>query len=266
MAEAFWVIDITLDPIVLALGPLQIGWHGLFTMAAVVVAIWYGLQRMAQAGLPVGQIEQGVTLAIMGGFAGARMFHVLDHLDYYGSNPLEILFIWQGGMAAYGGFVGGVLTGVVYAWRAGLPVWRVLDAAAPALIVGQIIGRCGCLVNGDAWGAPTGCQCGVVYWREHASIPVDLRGVPTHPYPLYEMVALAAVLGALLMLAPRLRSHGQLFVLVVLGYAGVRFVLTFVRQEPVLIAGLQDAQLVALITAAVALAFWPRLRNPVIAD
>ena len=138
-------------------------------------------------------------------------------------------------------------------------MWRVLDAAAPALLVGQIIGRLGCLSNGDAWGAPTAQNYGVVYWNEHASIPASLIGIPTHPYPLYEMIVLAAALGGLLWLAPRLQLPGQLFLLVVISYAVARFALTFVRQEPLVFAGLQEAQLVAVITAFIALAVMPML-------
>jgi phosphatidylglycerol---prolipoprotein diacylglyceryl transferase len=256
----FMIFDITLDPTILSLGPLQIGWHGLFTMLAVVVALWYGLQRADRADLPVDIIEQGLSAAIIGGFVGARLFHVFDHLDFYSQNPLEILYIWQGGMAAYGGFVGGLTAGIVYARRVGLPVWRLLDATAPALIVGQIIGRLGCLSNGDAWGAPTEAGYGVVYWNEHASIPAYLLGVPTHPYPLYEMIVLAGMLGGLLTLAPRMRASGQLFLLTVLGYSIVRFLLTFVRQEPIVIAGLQEAQVVAAITGIIVMALLPTRR------
>jgi phosphatidylglycerol:prolipoprotein diacylglycerol transferase len=141
----------------------------------------------------------------------------------------------------------------VYARRANLPGWQVLDAAAPAMLVGQIIGRFGCLANGDAWGAPTDWPWGVVYSHVHAALPSHLIGVPTHPYPAYEMVALAL----LLVILPRGSEHsphpGRLFLLTVLGYSAVRFVLTFVRQEPILLMGLQEAQVVAVITAVMAL-------------
>jgi phosphatidylglycerol:prolipoprotein diacylglycerol transferase len=253
-------IDITLDPTVVAFGPIAVGWHGILTMLAVAVALWYGTHRAERTGLDLAVIEPAVTVAIVGGFIGARVFHVLDHMDYYSQSPLEMFLLWQGGMAAYGGFIGGLSAGIIYARRVGLSVWRVLDAAAPALLVGQIIGRLGCLSNGDAWGAPTGQDYGVVYWNEHASIPASLIGIPTHPYPLYEMVVLALALGVLLWLAPRLELPGQLFLLVVISYAVARFALTFVRQEPLVFAGLQEAQILAFITTIVALAVMPMLR------
>ena len=196
----------------------------------------------------------GVGWAIAGGVVGARLFHVLDHLPYYSENLLEAFAIWQGGIAVYGGFVGGVLAGVLAARALGIPVWPALDAGGVGMLVGQAIGRLGCLVNGDAWGGPTGCPCGVVYWHEHALLPPELLGVPTHPYPLYEIAGVALVLGLVWLAVRRGSRPGTTFLLATVGYAALRFSLTFVRQEPIVALGLQEAQLVALCTGAIALA------------
>lgn len=248
------LFNVTIDPIIAQLGPVQLGWHGLFSALALVVGVWVGLWRAARLGLPVDPIVTGVGWAIAGGVVGARLFHVLDHLPYYAANPLEAFAIWQGGIAVYGGFVGGVLAGVVAARALGVPVWPVLDAAGPGMLVGQAIGRLGCLVNGDARGGPTGCPCGVVYWHEHALLPPELLGVPTHPYPLYEIAGVALVLGLVWLAVRRGGRPGTAFLLATIGYAALRFALTFVRQEPIVALGLQEAQLVALATGAVALA------------
>ena len=199
------LINVSLDPVILQLGPLQLGWHGLFSALALVVGVWLGLWRAARLGLPVDPVMTGVGWAIAGGVVGARLFHVLDHLPYYSENLLEAFAIWQGGIAVYGGFVGGVLAGVLAARALGIPVWPALDAGGVGMLVGQAIGRLGCLVNGDAWGGPTGCPCGVVYWHEHALLPPELLGVPTHPYPLYEIAGVAENLNA----ASRARIPGS---------------------------------------------------------
>jgi phosphatidylglycerol:prolipoprotein diacylglycerol transferase len=80
---------------------------------------------------------------VVGGIVGARLFHVADHLPYYLANPLLIPAVWEGGIAIYGAFLGGLIGGVVAARRARLPIWRLLDVAAPAMLVGQAIGRLG---------------------------------------------------------------------------------------------------------------------------
>jgi len=71
---------------------------------------------------------------VVGGLVGARLFHVIDRWDLYAANPLQILNLSEGGLAVYGGLLGGFLTGLVYAIRAGLPVWDLADAAAPGML------------------------------------------------------------------------------------------------------------------------------------
>lgn len=246
-------MHLTLDPIIVQLGSLQLGWHGALTALAVAAALWLGLARAGALGLPAEPLGSVATWSVVGGLVGARLFHVLDHLPTYLANPLAALALWEGGIAVYGAFLGGIVAGIVAARRAGLPVWPLLDAAAPAMLLGQAIGRLGCLSNGDAWGAPTGGDWGIVYWHPRAALPPELLGVPTHPYPLYELLADLAMLAALLLAERRLARHGTTFLLGALGYAVIRFGLSFFRQEAVVAWGFQEAQLVALATSLLAL-------------
>jgi phosphatidylglycerol:prolipoprotein diacylglycerol transferase len=157
--------------------------------------------------------------------------------------------------------VGGVAAGVVVARRLGVPIWPALDAAAPGMLVGQAVGRIGCFINGDAWGAPnTACPwCGsVVYSHPNDLLPRDLLGIPTYPYPLYEILAVLVLLGLLWLARDRLGRAGLTFLLTAVGYAVIRFSLTCFRQETVVAFGLQEAQLVALATGLAALALLAR--------
>lgn len=261
------LIVIDFDPIIARLGPFELGWHGLFTAVAVLVAVQLGLRSAERAGWPRALLGSVVTWAIVGGVVGARLFHVLDHIDQYAAAPLTALAIWQGGIAVYGAFLGGIAAGLIAARRNGLPPWPLLDAAAPAMLVGQAIGRLGCLSNGDAWGAPTGAAWGVVYRNANDLLPAALLGVPTHPYPLYEIVAEVALLGVLALGRRRaLRRPGSVFLAAALGYAIIRSVLTSFRQEAAVLGGLQEAQVVALITGLAALGVavvrWRRIAPP----
>lgn len=248
------LIQITIDPIIAQVGPVTLGWHGILSMLALVAGVWVGLWRARQLGIDVDTMISGLGWVIAGAVVGARLFHVLDHLPYYAQHPLEIVAVWQGGIAVYGGFVGGVVTGAIAAWRMGLPVWSCLDCGAPAMMVGQAVGRLGCFVNGDAWGGPTGGNWGVVYWNENALLPPELIGVPTHPYPLYEIAAVAVVLVVLWALRDQVKRPGTAFLLTTVLYGIVRFGLSFVRQETVVAFGLQEAQLIAVLTGVIALA------------
>ncbi|HUE75603.1 MAG TPA: prolipoprotein diacylglyceryl transferase [Chloroflexota bacterium] len=248
------MIEIAFDPIIAQIGPFQLGWHGVFTALAIVVAVWFGVSRAERGGVSGDLLGDVVLWAIVSGLVGARLFHVLEHLPYYSANPLAAFAIWQGGIAVYGAFVGGVVGGWLAARQARLPSWRLLDAAAPAILVGQGIGRVGCLANGDAWGGPCSHGVCVIYRHANAAIPADLRDVPTHPYPLYEIVGAGVLLLGLWFVERRMQlRQGTLFLIAAVGYGVIRFSLSFYRQEQILLWGLQEAQLVAIVTGAAAL-------------
>lgn len=249
------LIAIDLPATIVQIGPVGLGWHGVLTVLAVLFAVRVATRRAERAGISAAQVSAVLPWAIVGGLIGARLFFVIDHWATYLADPLRALAIWQGGIAVYGAFIGGITAGAIAARVHGAHVWPLLDAAAPALLVGQAIGRIGCLLNGDTWGAPTESGWGLVYRSPDALIPAQLRGVPTHPYPLYEIAAVGTLLGLLALLSGRLRS-GQLFLVAALGYAAIRFTLTGFRQEAVVLAGLQQAQVVAALTVAVALLLW----------
>jgi phosphatidylglycerol:prolipoprotein diacylglycerol transferase len=244
------------DPIIAQVGPFQLGWHGLFTAVAVGVALWVAGYVGKRQGIPQDVIYSVATWGVIGGIIGARLFHVADHLPYYLENPLLIPMVWEGGIAVYGAFIGGLVGGFIAVWRSHLDPWPLLDVAAPSMLVGQAIGRLGCLSNGDAWGAAvTGGSpfaLAIIYTNPNDLLPADLKGVPTYAYPAYEILAELILLGVLWLLRKRVQP-GVSFLIAAIGYAVIRFVLTYLRQETVIVWGLQEAQVIALVTGIAAL-------------
>src|SRR5690349_312447 len=145
--------EIGFDPIIARLGTFELGWHGIFTALAVLGGVWLALWLAARRGISTDMVASIATWGVVGGIVGARLFHVLDHLPTYLQDPQSIVMVWRGGIAVYGAFIGGLVAGGIAAWRARADMWQLLDVAAPAMLVGQAIGRLGCLSNGDAWGA-----------------------------------------------------------------------------------------------------------------
>lgn len=242
---------IDLPATLVRVGPLAIGWHGVLTALALLVALRMGSAAAGRTGLSPKYVSSIATWSVVGGIIGARTFFVIDHLAEFTRNPPAALAIWDGGIAVYGAFTGGVLFGVIAARRNGARLWAVLDAVTPALLVGQAIGRIGCLVNGDASGSPTNLPWAVTYRSPDALLPPDLFNVPTHPYPLYEVAAVGALAALLAIFRGRL-PEGRTFLVAVIGYAISRFVLTAFRQEAMVLADLQQAQVVAIVTALAA--------------
>ena len=253
-------IELGFDPNLVQIGGVTISWHGVLTAIGVIGAVQFVLWMAHKRGLDVEAVTTVATWGIVGGVIGARLFFVLDHASYFMERPLEAFFIWQGGIAVYGSFIGGVIAGGIAARLTKIAAGPILDLAGPAMLIGQIAGRFGCLSNGDAWGAPCATNtfpC-VIYTHPSALIPEALKGIPTHPYPVYEIVAELALLGVLYLLRNRLVRTGQMFLFAAMGYAVIRFSLTYFRQEAIIAMGLQQAQWVAIATGIVALIFFVR--------
>lgn len=142
-----------------------------------------------------------------------------------------------------GAILGGGLTSGLLARRKGLPVRRLFDAAAPAIVLGQAIGRFGCLVTGDTVGRPTDGSWGVVYRNPGARVPQ--LGVAYQPAFFYEQLWDVLVFAILWRLRGRITGDGQLFALYLGLYAVGKFAITFVRLDPVYVWGLQQSHFVA---------------------
>lgn len=258
-------IVINVDPVLLHFGHFALRWYSVIILAAVIAAVLISARQAKKKGLPPEVIYTMAPWLLVAGIVGARLFHVVDRWSYYAANPSLILQIQQGGLAIWGALVGGAIALFVYARARRLPLARLLDVLVPGLLVAQIIGRFACIVNGDAAGAATSLPWGFIYVNPEAMVPAGLAGVPTHPYPVYEMLWNGITLAVLLKASGRFKVDGALFLSYASVYALGRLVLTFVRQEAVWFWGLQEAQVVSIVlmVASIALLAY-RLRKSTI--
>lgn len=251
-------ITISMDPVIFGFGMFQLRWYSLAIMVAIGVALWFTAREFRRKGIDDSNFGNIAIWAIASGIVGARLFHILDRLGFYLDNPIQMLDFMSGGLAIYGAVVGGFV-GVVIASRLyNVRLLPTMDAIAPGLVLGQGIGRFGCIVNGDAWGAPTDSPFAFIYTNPDSFIPNRLLGVPTHPYPIYDMVLNVAIFGFLLWLRKKDLPNGVLFASFLMVYAVGRFFISFVREERVWFWGLQEAQVIALLAlggAATALVY-----------
>ncbi len=250
-------ITIDINPVILHLGHLELRWYSLAVLAGVLAAFFLAVKFAKRKGVAPGELYNAAPWVLLAGFLGARLFHVLDHLFFYLNNPSLILQIQQGGLAIWGALLGGGLAFVLYARSRHLPLGLLADALVPGLLVGQIIGRVGCIINGDAAGGPTGLPWGFISTNPASSISPTLLGVPTHPYPVYEMLWNGLSLLSLLALRRHLHRDGRLFAVYLSLYGLGRLVLTTVRHETVIFLGMQEAQILALGSLVLAgFIFW----------
>ncbi len=256
-------IVISISPVLAHLGPFTLRWYSLFFVLAIFAGVWLGLREAGRRGLDVERVQSLAIWAVVGGLVGARLFHVIDRWDLYAADPFRVFAIWEGGLAVEGGLVGGGIAGLAYALRHCIPAWRMADAAAPGMLLGQTVGRLACIPNGDAYGAPANLPWAFIYTNPAAQVPPNLLNVPLQPYPVYELLFDLGLLALLWRLRPVFKSDGLLFLTYVVLYGVGRFLLTFYRIEKVWFWGLQEAQVFALLAvlAALPLLIWRARRG-----
>lgn len=168
---------------------------------------------------------------IIGAIIGARFWHVFFfQWGYYSQNLNQIFSIWNGGLAIQGGLVGGFIAGALYTWYHKLDFLEIADLLAPAIIFGQGVGRIACLLNGDAFGSPTGSNFGLVY--PPGTIAYERYGSqPLWPAEVWEGQWDLIVFGLLLILKNRTWPKGFIFLAYNILYSFGRFMLEFLRGD-----------------------------------
>jgi phosphatidylglycerol:prolipoprotein diacylglycerol transferase len=245
--------------VLLHVGPLTLRWYGVVVALAMGAGLWVAARAAGRRGLDPRQMLKVGELALLGGLVGARLYYVLFSWDYYGAAPWKILAVWEGGAAIHGGLIGGLLAGGAYAWRRGLPVGRCLDAAAPALALGQAIGRWGDFFNEEAFGPPTTLPWGLYVSPAHRPL-LYAQADFFHPAFLYESVWSLIVLGILIASRHRLaRAPGALFLAYLGWYSFGRLWIERLRVDALMLGPFRVAQLASAAGILLAVVWVPKL-------
>ena len=171
-------------------------------------------------------IDLGIYCGL-GGILGARLWDVFFFdWGYYQYHLTEIFNVWQGGMAIQGGFVLGVLVGIFYTRHHQIDTWALADIIAPAIILGQALGRMANLLDGDAFGAPTGGAFGIIY--PATTLAYHTYGnQPLWPAEIWEGQLDVVIFALLLIFRTSRHAKGQAFLLYVMLYSAARFFLEY---------------------------------------
>ena len=233
-------------------GDFPIRAYGLILSLSIILATGVAYFLAKQDGRWHNHIVDIGIYSGIAGIVGARLWDVFFFdWAYYSHHLSEIFYVWQGGMAIQGGIVFGVGAGIIYAKRHKIDILALADIVAPAIILGQAIGRCANLLNGDAFGAPTGGNFGIIY--PETTLAYHTYGAqPLWPAEVWE--------GQIDFVMFRAFPHakGQAFSLYIMLYSLARFGLEFLRGDyatPVFLS-FTSAQTTSLVAFILALIFF----------
>ena len=216
-----------IDPVAIAVGPLAVRWYGLMYLIGFGAAFLLARSRIKQGrsgNISLAVFDDLFFFSVLGVVLGGRLGYVLFYKPgYYVSHPLEILAVWQGGMAFHGGFLG-VLVAMVYIARKYRIHWlAIMDFIAPLVPPALAAGRIGNFINGELWGRTTDVAWGMVF-----------RGagpLPRHPSQLYQFALEGVLLFVILWLySARPRPVGAVSAMFLIGYGALRFAVEFFRE------------------------------------
>ena len=266
------LIKIGIDPQITKIGGLEIAWHGVFTAVGVICGVGVAAFFARRAGISEDAIYNTALALVIGGIIGARALYVLEHLDQFRDDPIDVFSINAGGISIYGALIGGTLGGSAYAlWRR-LPRFGLMaDIAAMGGIIGMAVGRIGDIINGEHFAKTTDWPIGLLYTNPNSpSYPRFTAVTPQlaqQPVIAYEMIGDLLIFVALFVLYRLLKRDGMVFWAWVFLYGAMRFGISFLRDDNIVFAGLRTAQLIALgamIIAPLAVAYMhlPRRSAP----
>jgi phosphatidylglycerol---prolipoprotein diacylglyceryl transferase len=225
-----------IDPVAVQLGPVAIHWYGITYLVGFGLFMWLANLRLKHEPYRSIQgpgawsrkdIEDMLFLGVLGVVVGGRLGYCLFYKpEFYLHNPLQILFVWQGGMSFHGGLIGVIASQVWFAYSRHKPFWQVMDFVAPCVPPGLGAGRVGNFINGELWGRPADPD---LPWA--MVFPQSGTSVPRHPSQIYELLLEGVLLFIVMWLyARKERKQAQVSAVFLVGYGAARFTAEYFRE------------------------------------
>ena len=258
-------------PELFRIGNFPVTTYGMFLAVGMVLALFVASRLAARDGLPRERIYDIGLWTLIGGLLGSKVLMIFTEENV---QIFSLDFLRSGGVY-YGGFLGGFAAIAILIRYNKLPFWKVTDAFAPAVALGQAFGRQGCFAAGCCWGKHTDLPWGVHFsekGHEYTGVPIygpDGGDLYLHPTQLYESFFMLLVFGFLVYLHRHKKFDGQVLIAYGIIYSIFRFFIEFIRDDPrgdlfglTTMTGLSTSQLISLAVAIGAIAFMiKRLRS-----
>ncbi len=237
-------LEFTISPVAFNLFGKDIYWYAIFIVSGILIALFLGKKDDGKYGLKWDTILDFIMIALVVGFICARIYYVVFRWDYYQNHLSEILQIWHGGIAIYGGILGALLTAYIYCKKKKISFLRLCDYCAPYLPLVQAIGRWGNFVNQEAYGAITNSffKMGIYDVTSGGYIFV-------HPTFLYESLWNLLIFIVLMIWRKKDTKKGEIFYGYMFLYGVGRAVIEGLRSDSLYLFNFRISQILAIFFA-----------------
>lgn len=238
-----------MEKIAFSFGFIKVYWYSIFIFIAILAAYFIISKEAKKKGIDKEFITNLTFYVVVFGIIGARIYYCLFNLDYYLSNPLEILKIWNGGLAIHGGILFGGIFTIIYIKKHHLELLKTLDIIVVGVILAQAIGRWGNFFNSEAYGGITTLKA-----LQNMHLPtfiingMYISGKYRQPTFLYE--SLWDLIGFIILLIFRRREYtkvGQITGLYFMWYSVGRFIIESMRSDSLMLGTVKIAQIVSIL-------------------
>ena len=257
-AISFPAFGIEIDPgRSFSLGPLTVHYYGLVIALGLVLAVMYACRRSKEFGVKEDDLLDGVLWVTPFAILCARAYYCAFSWDQYARDPISVLYIWNGGIAIYGGVIGAILGVMVFCKVKKLKIATVLDLVMLGFLIGQSLGRWGNFFNREAFGAETDSLFRMGLYNVKTGITTCF-----HPTFLYESVWNAVGFVLLHMLSKRRKYDGQVALSYAAWYGLGRCFIEGLRMDSLWWGPFRVSQLLAGISCltAVGVLLWQYLK------
>ena len=239
-----------MSPVAFTLGNFEIRWYSIFIAVSIIIAYIMIINESSRFKIKREFVFNMIFWVLIFGILGATLYYVLFNLNYYLSNPIEILMIWKGGLAIHGGLIAGLVTLIIYCKKYKMRIGKMLDIVVVPLILGQAIGRWGNFFNGEAYGS-------IVDYHTLANIKIIPQFVIDNMYingsyhlPMFYFESLWCLLGFIMLLILRRRKYikeGQIFGFYLMWYGLARSVIEIFRTDSLMLGNIKIAIVVSVL-------------------
>ena len=238
-----------MDRVALDFGFIQIYWYSIFMFLGMIAACIIIFSEAKKRNIDEDFLVNLAFNTIVFGIIGARLYYVAFNFPYYLNHPLEILEIWNGGLAIHGGILFGLITLIIYCKKHHQDIMKILDIVVVGIILGQAIGRWGNFFNGEAYGGITTLE--VLQKQGIPQFVIDgmfIMGEYRQPTFFYESVwCLFGFIGMLIIRFGKYLKKGNLTAFYLIWYGIISFIVESLRSDSLMLGSLKMAQIISII-------------------